>query len=99
VAVRLDLGQQHGHHAVLAVDRAESTAAGILQVMPKAELVRAPEEAARNCRPSYQVNQRQATDAAELMTIESGEVEMTVHRALPEDFQQAITELPVDNQQ
>lgn len=50
-SVRLDLGQRHGHHAVVVVDRVVRTAAGNLQATPRAELERVPGVAARNCRP------------------------------------------------
>ena len=58
----LGLGQRHGHRAVLAAGMAGRMAAGTLQAIPKAELGPVPEAAARNCRPSSQLNQKQTNN-------------------------------------
>lgn len=52
VTARLDLGQRRGHRAAVAVDKVGHRAAGMLQEMPKAELVLVPAAVAHNCRPS-----------------------------------------------
>jgi hypothetical protein len=51
VVAHLVLAQMHGHLAAMAVDKVGRTVAGKLQARLMAELVRAPEEAARTGRP------------------------------------------------